>query len=80
MQFGAVLIAQLLLKTGTIHRLTWIETRGEALFATAVDRDLEGVVATRLDAPYTAGRQNRWLKIKNRACSRARKHSPGVAS
>lgn len=65
-----VLLAELLPRTGTVHAISWVEKQGEALFATAVDRDLEGVVAKRLDAPYKAGRQNVWLKIKNQAYAR----------
>jgi hypothetical protein len=34
--------------------------------AKAVELDIEGIVAKRLDAPYSAGRQLAWLKIKNR--------------
>jgi ATP-dependent DNA ligase len=38
--------------------------------AKAVELDIEGIVAKRLDAPYSAGRQLAWLKIKNRKYSR----------
>lgn len=47
-----------------------LETDGETLFAAAVDQDQEGIVAKRLDAPYRAGRQESWVKIKNKAYSR----------
>jgi len=47
-----------------------LEAHGEALFAKAVELDIDGVVAKRLDAPYSAGRQLAWLKIKNRQHSR----------
>jgi ATP-dependent DNA ligase len=47
-----------------------IPTHGEALFAAIVEQDHEGVVAKRLDAPYRAGRQSAWVKIKNKNYSR----------
>ena len=47
-----------------------LEAHGEALFDQAVKLDIEGIVAKRLDAPYFAGRQLAWLKIKNRNYSR----------
>jgi len=47
-----------------------IETHGEALFREIVRHDQEGIVAKRLEAPYRAGRQATWVKIKNRDYSR----------
>jgi ATP-dependent DNA ligase len=47
-----------------------VETHGEALFALAIEQDFEGIVAKRLDAPYSAGQHGSWLKIKNHAYSR----------
>ena len=47
-----------------------LEAHGEALFDQAVRLDIEGIVAKRVDAPYSAGRQLGWLKIKNRGYSR----------
>ena len=47
-----------------------LESHGEALFAKAVELDIGGIVAKRLDAAYSAGRQLAWLKIKNRNYSR----------
>jgi bifunctional non-homologous end joining protein LigD len=47
-----------------------LEAHGEALFAKAVELDLEGIVAKRMDAPYRAGRQMAWLKIRNHAYTR----------
>jgi hypothetical protein len=41
------------------------ETHGTALFAQACALDLEGIVAKRMDAPYRAGRQDAWRKIRN---------------
>lgn len=46
-----------------------IAEHGRALYAEAVRRDLEGIVAKRLDAPYDA--TTPWLKIKNPAYSQA---------
>jgi bifunctional non-homologous end joining protein LigD len=49
-------------------RLRFVEhvaTRGEALYATAVEHGHEGVVAKKADAPYKAGRQPTWRKIGN---------------
>ena len=43
---------------------------GEALFREIARHDQEGIVAKRIDAPYRAGRQSSWLKIKNRDYSR----------
>jgi bifunctional non-homologous end joining protein LigD len=45
-------------------------THGEALFAAISAQDFEGIVAKRLDAPYRAGRQPTWRKIKNGGYSR----------
>ena len=53
-----------------IHVIHAIPTYGEALFATIVEQDHEGIVAKRIDAPYRAGRHSTWVKIKNRDYSR----------
>ena len=42
-----------------------VETHGEALFAAIVEQGFEGIVGKKVDAPYRAGRQPSWLKIKN---------------
>jgi bifunctional non-homologous end joining protein LigD len=47
-----------------------IGIHGEALFAVICTHDCEGVIAKRLDAPYRAGRQSSWVKIKNQRYSR----------
>jgi bifunctional non-homologous end joining protein LigD len=47
-----------------------VPTFGEALFAVVTEHDYEGIVAKRLDAPYRAGRQPTWRKIKNAGYSR----------
>lgn len=54
---------------------------GRALFSAVVDRDLEGIVAKRLDSIYEPGRRSdRWLKIVNRRSMRAvvGGYSPGT--
>jgi bifunctional non-homologous end joining protein LigD len=38
--------------------------QGSEMFAKACERGLEGIVSKRADAPYEAGRQKSWLKIK----------------
>jgi bifunctional non-homologous end joining protein LigD len=38
--------------------------KGAALFAQACQAQLEGIVSKRLDAPYSAGRSEAWIKIK----------------
>ena len=53
-----------------IQLVSALEAHGEALFAKAVELDIEGIVAKRVDATYSAGRQITWLKIKNRNYSR----------
>jgi bifunctional non-homologous end joining protein LigD len=47
-----------------------VPTHGEALFREIARHDQEGIVAKRLDAPYRAGRQPTWLKVKNKEYSR----------
>jgi len=47
-----------------------VPTYGEALFREIARHDQEGIVAKRLDAPYRAGRQPTWLKVKNKSYSR----------
>lgn len=54
----------------SVQAIEHVETHGEALFSAIVDEDHEGIVAKRIDAPYRAGRQSSWLKIKNRTYSR----------
>jgi len=42
----------------------------EILVRAIATQDFEGIVAKRVDAPYRAGRQPAWVKIKNRDYSR----------
>ncbi|MGF6837095.1 ATP-dependent DNA ligase [Paraburkholderia youngii] len=51
--------------TRTLICASGIVGAGEFVFAEAVKRDLEGMVAKRLDSPYTKGRSRDWLKIKH---------------
>ena len=53
-----------------IEYIEYIETHGEALFREMASHDQEGIVAKRIDAAYRAGRQSRWVKIKNQEYSR----------
>jgi bifunctional non-homologous end joining protein LigD len=41
-----------------------IAGEGDAMFAKACEAGLEGIIAKRAHAPYVAGRQKSWLKIK----------------
>jgi bifunctional non-homologous end joining protein LigD len=47
-----------------LQRSEVFEGDGAALLRTACARGLEGLIAKRLDAPYRAGRQRDWLKVK----------------
>jgi bifunctional non-homologous end joining protein LigD len=40
---------------------------GEALFEVVCERDLEGIVAKRVDGRYRPGERVGWVKVKNRA-------------
>ncbi|MDZ4762391.1 MAG: DNA ligase D, partial [Alphaproteobacteria bacterium] len=43
-----------------------LDTAGDAVLQAACRMSLEGVVSKRLDAPYTSGRSNTWIKSKCR--------------
>ena len=58
-------LARLLGGVEGLHYVQHLQEHGEALFAKAVELDLEGIVAKRADSPYRAGRQPTWAKIKN---------------
>jgi bifunctional non-homologous end joining protein LigD len=47
-----------------------IEGHGEAVFAKACERDLEGIVGKHDDSPYQRGKRPTWVKIKNADYSR----------
>ena len=56
--------------TRGVRGVDCVPTYGEALFAVVAEHDYGGIVAKRVDAPYRAGRQPKWRKIKNAAYSR----------
>jgi bifunctional non-homologous end joining protein LigD len=52
-------------RRGFVRFADHVEGDGEALFAAASERGLEGVVAKRADSRYEAGRRSKsWLKVK----------------
>ena len=53
-----------------VQLIEHVEQHGEALFRAIAADDNEGIVAKRADAPYRAGPNTAWLKIKNRDYSR----------
>ncbi|PZR10791.1 MAG: DNA ligase D [Archangium gephyra] len=50
-------------KTERILPVEHVEREGEALLEAVKAKDLEGIVAKDLSAPYKAGRHNTWLKL-----------------
>lgn len=50
---------------GAIARSEPFVGTGKALFEAVRERGLEGIVAKRLDSPYTYGRSPSWIKIKS---------------
>jgi bifunctional non-homologous end joining protein LigD len=50
-----------------------------ALFAAAVQLNLEGVVMKRLDSPYVGGRSADWVKIKRKGATPAGRFRRGEA-
>ena len=71
---GDVVLDAELIVPAAVGRSDFEELRrrssGEALFREIARHDQEGIVAKRLEAPYRAGRQPTWLKIKNKEYSR----------
>ncbi len=60
------LLEQLGLENGAHWRLSTQHADGEALREATRSADLEGVIAKRLDAPYSPGQRSpSWVKIKN---------------
>jgi bifunctional non-homologous end joining protein LigD len=49
---------------GWLRYSAHIVGEGEAMFAKACETGLEGIISKRASAPYGAGRQKSWLKIK----------------
>jgi bifunctional non-homologous end joining protein LigD len=58
-------LRRLLPPSGALRYADHVEAQGEALFAAARARGLEGIVAKRADAPYRAGRSAAWVKVRS---------------
>ena len=52
---------------GRIRYVAHLQSNAEAVLASACKIGLEGIISKKLDAPYTSGRSDRWLKAKCRA-------------
>jgi bifunctional non-homologous end joining protein LigD len=50
-----------------IRYVTHLQSNAEAVLASACKIGLEGIISKKLDAPYTSGRSDRWVKAKCRA-------------
>jgi bifunctional non-homologous end joining protein LigD len=50
-----------------IRYVAHLQSNAEAVLASACKIGLEGIISKQLDAPYTSGRSDRWLKAKCRA-------------
>ena len=53
--------------SGRIRYVAHLQSNAEAVLASACKIGLEGIISKKLDAPYTSGRSDRWLKSKCRA-------------
>ena len=58
------LLRQVLHDDGRIRYSDHVVEKGEELFEAATKRNLEGIVAKKISAPYPSGRSANWLKIK----------------
>ncbi|HEY2855936.1 MAG TPA: DNA ligase D [Gemmatimonadaceae bacterium] len=56
-------------KLGAVRLLDHIEREGDAFLKAVAKMGLEGIIAKKADAPYRAGRTDRWLKIKTERTS-----------
>ena len=56
-------------KLGPVRILDHIEREGEAFLAQVAAIGLEGIIAKKADAPYRAGRTDKWIKIKKEPTS-----------
>lgn len=66
------LLKNLLKKTYPIIYCDHIETKGEELFDSIREKDLEGIIAKKKDSSYLPGTRSReWLKIKNQKSQEA---------
>ncbi len=52
---------------GQIRYVAHLQSNAEAVLASACKIGLEGIISKKLDAPYSSGRSDRWLKAKCRA-------------
>ncbi|HEY2464048.1 MAG TPA: DNA ligase D [Steroidobacteraceae bacterium] len=50
-----------------IRYVAHLQSNAEAVLASACKIGLEGIISKKLDAPYTSGRSDRWVKAKCRA-------------
>ncbi|HEX3397946.1 MAG TPA: DNA ligase D [Steroidobacteraceae bacterium] len=50
-----------------IRYVSHLQSNAEAVLASACKIGLEGIISKKLDAPYSSGRSDRWLKAKCRA-------------
>jgi len=54
-------------KTDIIRYCDHVARKGKAMFKVAVEKDIEGIIAKKIDSEYTCGiRSKDWLKIKNK--------------
>jgi len=60
------ILRKLVLGSGVIRALDWLDSGGNALLDFCRARHLEGIVAKRVDSPYREGpkRTNDWVKVK----------------
>ena len=58
------LLDEILTPMGAIKRSEQFIGTGKALYAAAKEQGIEGIVAKRLDAPYSSSRSAAWVKIK----------------
>ena len=58
------LLDEILTPMGAIKRSEQFIGTGKALYAAAKEQGIEGIVAKRLDAPYSSSRSASWVKIK----------------
>jgi bifunctional non-homologous end joining protein LigD len=56
-------------KLGPVRVLDHIEREGEAFLEQVAKLGLEGIIAKKADAPYRAGRTEKWIKIKREPTS-----------
>ncbi|HKN68712.1 MAG TPA: DNA ligase D [Gemmatimonadaceae bacterium] len=56
-------------KLGPVRALDHIVRDGEAFLAQVAKLGLEGIIAKKADAPYRAGRTDKWIKIKSEPTS-----------